>query len=783
MRVVRGRFLAAGLVVVLSGCKGRSSGTGFVGATAKTAELPRPAMTFVGREACAKCHAPEAARWKGSHHALAMQEANESTVLGNFRDATFTHFGVTSTFSKREGKFFVKTDGPDGKLHEYPIAYTFGVYPLQQYLIAFPGGRYQALNVCWDARPAGEGGQRWFHLYPKEEVAHDDPLHWTGPYQNWNFMCAECHSTNVRKGYSAASNSYATTWSEIDVSCEACHGPGSRHAAWGEAVRAGKAAAGDADKGLAFALGETPRASWVVDPSTGIAKRSVPRTSHAEIEMCGRCHARRSVAAADYEWGRPLLDTHRPALLDRGLYYADGQIQDEVYEYGSFLQSKMYASGVSCSDCHNPHDLKVPVSPDRVCALCHQPEKFDTPRHHFHKAGSTGARCTACHMPTRNYMVVHARHDHSFRVPRPDLSTALGTPDACTGCHRDRKAAWAAATALNWWGGKRRERPHYGEAIRAGRDILPGAGKMLGELAGDTARPAIVRSTALTLFTPTAAAVPRTLLAPALGDADPLVRLGAVAAASTLEPPDRMALLSPLLRDPILTVRIEAARFLASVPKDLMTSSDRTDLAAALSDYVKSQQVDADRAEAHVNLGALAAEQGDLARAEAEYRKALELAPFFGAASVNLADLFRQQGRELEAEKLLRQGLAASPLDPGVHHALGLALVRVKRLPEAVAELEKAAELAPDDPHYACVYGLALEPGNPSRARAVLEKAQSRHPGDRELLEALAAVHARAGDWTATADAIRKLEALAPGDPRTRALVEGLPPRARPQGD
>ncbi|MGH9363869.1 MAG: tetratricopeptide repeat protein [Thermoanaerobaculia bacterium] len=733
------------------------------------------AKTFVGRDACARCHAQEEARWKGSHHDLAMQEATEKTVLGNFENARFTHFNVTSTFFKRQRKFFVSTDGPDGKLYEYPIAYAFGVYPLQQYLIAFPNGRYQALNVCWDARPAREGGQRWFHLYPKEAVAHDDPLHWTGPYQNWNFMCAECHSTNVKKGYSPASNSYATTWSEIDVSCEACHGPGSRHAAWGEAVQAGKAAVSDPDKGLAFALGEPTKASWIFDPSTGVAKRSVPRTSHAEIEMCGRCHARRSVVAADYEWGKPLLDTHRPALLDRGLYYADGQIQDEVYEYGSFAQSKMYAAGVSCSDCHNPHDLKVPVSADRVCAGCHQPEKFETPAHHFHKVGSAGARCAACHMPTRNYMVVHARHDHSFRVPRPDLSAALNTPDACTGCHRDRKAGWAADVALKWWGEKRRQEPHYGEAIRAGREVLPGAGKALGELAGDTARPAIVRGTALALFGPAAVAVPRALFESALHDADPSVRLGAVAAAATLEPRERIAFLSPLLRDQILTVRIDAARSLVSVPKDLMTSSDRSDFTAALGEYLKSQQVDADRAEAHVNLGALAAEQGDLARAEAEYRKALGMAPFFGAAHVNLADLFRQQGRDTEAERVLRLGLAASPRDPGIHHALALTLVRRKRLPEALPELRRAAELAPEDQHYAYVYGLALESaGDARRALAVLKAAFSRHSGDRELLEALVTVSARAGDAPAAADYIRKLEALAPGDPRTRALLQEL---------
>jgi tetratricopeptide (TPR) repeat protein len=733
------------------------------------------AASFVGRAACENCHAEEARRWKGSHHDLAMQPADGKTVIGNFQNASFTHFGVTSTFFQRDGKFFARTDGPDGKLHDYEITYTFGVYPLQQYLIAFPGGRYQALNVCWDARPAREGGQRWFHLYPKEAVPHDDPLHWTGLYQNWNFMCAECHSTNVRKGYRPEENRYETTYSEIDVSCEACHGPGSAHAIWGAAVRAGKAKANDADKGLVFALGDPVKASWIFDPQTGIARRSVPRTSHVEIETCGRCHARRSVVAAEYTYGKPLADTHRPVFLERGLYYADGQIEDEVYEYESFLQSKMYANGVSCSDCHNPHDLKVPVAADRVCALCHQPEKFETPAHHFHKAGSKGASCMACHMPTRNSMVVHARHDHSFRIPRPDLTVKIGTPNACNGCHRDRSAAWASEAALRWWGGKRRQEPHYGEAIHAGWEVLAGAGEALSRLAGDATKPPIARGTALTLLGGENGPPPKGLLEGALHDADPYVRRGAIAAAEALEPRDRVALLSPALGDPVRTVRIDAARVLASVPKEILAFSDQARFEAALSEYLESQRLDADRPEAHVNLGALFAEQENLAGAEAEDRTAIRLLPAFGAAYVNLADLYRVQNRDREGEEILRRGLAAAPRDPGVHHALGLALVRLKRLSEATAELKRAAELAPDDPHYAYVYGMALDAmGDPKRAIQTLQAASARHTGSRSLLEALVTVSAKAGDAASAQEALRRLEALSPGDPRTRALARDV---------
>jgi hypothetical protein len=409
----------------------------------KRAGAPEP--QFVGRAACAACHAREDSLWKGSHHDLAMQPATAATVLGDFNGTSFTHFGVTSTFTKRDGKFFVRTDGPDGTLTDYEITYTFGVFPLQQYLIAFPGGRYQALNVVWDTRPASEGGRRWFHLYPNEAVPHDDVLHWTGAYQNWNFMCAECHSTNVVKGYDAATGGYHTTFSEVNVSCEACHGPGSAHVAW--AKSAGTAAKGGADDGLIVALRDLVPAAWIVDTATGLPHRSTPRTSRAEVEMCGRCHARRSVLAEHYAPGRPLTDTHRPSLLTEQEYFSDGQIRDEVYEYASFRESRMFHQGVTCTDCHDPHRSTIAPPVDDVCARCHTPSRFATETHTHHKTGSPGASCVNCHMPTRDYMVVHARHDHSIRIPRPDVSVALGTPNACTGCHVKESDQWAAAAS------------------------------------------------------------------------------------------------------------------------------------------------------------------------------------------------------------------------------------------------------------------------------------------------------------------------------------------------
>ena len=228
MRFLLSRFVAVMVVLLVGAC-----GPGEAPEQSTAVALPTE-VTFVGRESCADCHPNETGKWTGSHHDLAMQHASETSMLGDFNDARFEYAGTTSTFYRQGEEFWVRTDGADGKLEDFQIGYAFGVEPLQQYLVEFPGGRYQSLGIAWDTRPASSGGQRWFHLYPDEAIDYRDDLHWTRRAQNWNYMCAECHSTDLQKNYDAATDSYATTWEEINVSCEACHGPASRHIAWAD---------------------------------------------------------------------------------------------------------------------------------------------------------------------------------------------------------------------------------------------------------------------------------------------------------------------------------------------------------------------------------------------------------------------------------------------------------------------------------------------------------------------------------------------------------------------
>ena len=360
-----------------------------------------------------------------------MQEATPATVLGDFDDATFVYGTVRSRFFRRDGRFFVTTDGPDGKLADFEIRYTFGVYPLQQYLIAFPGGRLQALGIAWDARPKEQGGQRWFHLYPGQNVHAGESIHWTGRDQVWNFMCAECHSTDLVKGYDAATDTYETRWAEIDVACEACHGPGSAHVAWAGSYKGSPSQAKAGEDGLTVHFDAHKGMSWTIDPATGNARRSTPIASATELETCGMCHSRRGQIHEPWRPGQQLLDTHLTSLLEPGLFEADGVMVDEVYNYQSFRQSRMFSKGVTCSDCHDPHSLQLHAQGDGVCFQCHEEQKYAAVAHHGHEPGSPGSRCVACHMPARTYMVVdvRARSQLSHPAPGPDRSaTASPTP-------------------------------------------------------------------------------------------------------------------------------------------------------------------------------------------------------------------------------------------------------------------------------------------------------------------------------------------------------------------
>ena len=750
---------------------------------------PPAPPTFVGIGKCAGCHPRETEAYRGSDHARAMQAAGPDTVLGDFRAATFSSGGTSATFSTRDGKYFVRTDGPDGRSAEFEISHTFGVTPLQQYLVPFPKGRLQALGIAWDTRARTDGGQRWFHLYPGGRLRAPDSIHWTGREQTWNYQCAECHSTDLRKGYDLATDTYRTTWAELTVSCEACHGPGSAHVAQVESRGAGAAGKSGApgkssDAGqTAFpvALGR-PAGTWAIkDAARGIAEwTGRPRTT-AEVDACARCHARRRSIVDPYPYGRPLLDTHVPALLDAALYHADGQILGEVYEWGSFVQSRMFRAGVTCSDCHDPHSGRPRAAGNQVCAQCHAPAKFDTAEHHHHRPDSAAARCVSCHMPARTYMVVDPRRDHGFRVPRPDLS-ATGAPDACTGCHRDRIPRWAAERIVAWFGAtSAARRPHFAVAIDAGRRGRPEAGELLAGLATDAAQPAIARATAVSLLPGFVSVRSLPAVESALRDPNPLVRATALRAVESVPPEARARFAVTSLRDPVRAVRVAAARAMVTAYRQSLTSAQQADFERALAELLASEMVNAERPEAHLNLAAIQAGLGRPTDAEASLRTALRLDPRFVPALVNLADLYRSQGRNAEGGRLLEEALRVAPDSAEALHALGLQRVRQGRTAEGVGLLRRAAELRPESVQLAYVYAVALHStGDTAGAIRVLEQAYARRPASREVLVALATYNRDRGDRRSALAWAEKLVALQPGDRDGQALVDQLRGSPRP---
>ena len=713
-------------------------------------------VAFVSSDVCAECHPLQFEQWQASQHRRAMEPAEPSTVLGDFNDAAFTHLGEDFSFSTRNGRYFVTTETADGESVEHEVTYTFGVHPLQQYLIEFPGGRLQCLTVAWDVE-----GERWFHLYPDEKIAPDDALHWTGRYQVWNHMCASCHTTDLRKNYDSESDSYRTTWAELGVTCQACHGPGEDHVKWARDLRPGTVA-DPAEYRLAIAF-------------QGLQPES-------EIQTCAPCHSRRGSVTRDGRQGQSFYDDFMVETLREGLYHADGQILDEVYVYGSFLQSKMYRQGVRCSDCHNPHTLQLQSPGNGVCIRCHQTSppvefeglkagEYDTPEHHFHKAGTDGAQCVSCHAPERTYMVVDPRRDHSFRVPRPDLSAKLDVPNACNGCHSDESAEWAAGAVDKWYGPDRRREAHFGEILEAGRSGKAGAERDLMRLALDAEQPAIARATALEMLRGYGPDGSTSMIA-SVQDPNPIVRARAVGGLIGLPPQARLDAAAPALEDPLRSVRVEAARVLASVPREVFGANRLAQFDAALEEYEAAQKFSEDVPSAHMNLARLRIEQGRVELAESHYRTAIRQDPRFVAAPLELAQLYNGQGRNEDAESVLRKALRLSPEEGQIYYSLGLLLAEMQRLPEAAVHLGEAAERLPGQIRIRYNYALALQRlGRRSEAERQFLEAHRAEPADSEVVHALAIFYFQEQRLAEARIYAQKLAERNPGAPGPQQLL------------
>jgi predicted CXXCH cytochrome family protein len=723
------------------------------------------AATFVGGETCRSCHEQPYLAWRGSHHDHAMAVANDDTVLGNFNDAVFDDAGVSARFFKRDGTFLVETQGPGGETGEFEIAYTFGVEPLQQYLVPFPGGRLQAFTIAWDTQR-----RAWFNLYPDRDIPPDDWLHWTRNGQNWNGMCAECHSTNLIKSYDPRTRAFSTTWSEINVSCEACHGPGSLHVAWAQ----------------------LPPMARPKSDNYELVIRTGGVSSRHQVELCAPCHSRRT-ELGDYDHTRTdLLDNLVPSELREGLYHADGQILEEVYVYGSFVQSKMFVNDVQCSDCHDVHSLELVKPGNDLCTQCHQAEVYDRDDHHFHQREvdgrpSDGHLCVNCHMPQQPYMVIDWRADHSLRVPRPDLTQALGVPNACSTCHDDQPVEWAVEHYETWYG--RARKPHYGTVLAAGRARAPEALQGLIRLAADELSPAIVRATALSLLGTYPGEQSTAAFNRALADVEALVRYTAVNSVNTENPAEFVELVTPLLFDQVRAVRLQAASRLAGLPEDRFKPYQLEVLEATLAEYEQVMEYSLDFAFAGHNLGNLYTRLDEPLKAQAYYEAALAIDDLFFPAKANLAVLYNAQGRNADAERLLREILDAYPDQYDSAYSLGLLLAEMDRHEEAAHYLRQAAAGMPDRARVFYNLGLAQQYlGQSAEAERTLGRAVQLEPANLDYLFALADHYLKRGELRPALAVAERMIAVGPGDRRghdVKAYVERAigaeRPRSRPR--
>jgi len=708
-------------------------------------KINNSAASFVGSSNCQSCHSKEFNDWKKSDHYLAMQPVHDSTVLGDFNNKTFIADGVTSKFFKRDGKYFINTQGDDGRTHDFEVLYTFGYYPLQQYLIAFPGGRLQSTRVSWDARE-----KKWFHQYAGQKVHHRDWLHWTGNSQNWNTMCGSCHSTNLQKNYDLKTDSYATTWNEINVSCESCHGPGSKHA---DFINSPEYKSGSRleDSGLIYAKSTNPQ---------------------LQLNTCAPCHARKSDIAQSIMSTNEVMDHLIPQIISNEFYFADGQIRDEDYEYGSFTQSKMFSKNVRCSNCHNPHSGKLIAVGNNLCMNCHT-AKYNTEQHHFHKINTEGAQCINCHMPEKTYMGNDTRRDHSFRIPRPDQSIKWETPNTCTSCHKGKSNGWAADAIKKWYGPKRAY--HFSDDLLPGNELSDKSEKHLLKLISDTLQPEIARATAVHYLANIQSLKSAEALLKGLDDKKPLVRYHALRSLENFSPEVWQGVAHKNLTDKVRAVRIAAADLYHRLPPEAIPASAKTSFAAAEAENKKFLQYQTDFAVGNVMLADYHLQGGDHLNAIIHYARGLEKDSLMNYARLNLATAYSTIRKNSEALKTLQEAAIIDPKNDRIFYNLGLLTYEMGDIPTAIENFQKAVQLKSNNIGLYYNFGLLLQQqGKLKEAEQILLRGFSIDPQATNINYALAFLYISQNNPTKSRVHANVLRINDPNNPEYQQLFRRL---------
>jgi tetratricopeptide (TPR) repeat protein len=670
---------------------------------------------FLGDASCKECHEDEFNLWQGSHHDKAMQVASRETILADFNGESFTSQGVTSRFFQKDGAFYANTEGPDGSYHDYKVIYAFGITPLQQYIVQFPNGHYQCLRTAWDTEK-----NKWFDLYPDFKVVHSEWLHWSRGGLNWNNMCADCHSTNVRKNYDHESHSYDTEYALINVSCEACHGPGKQHVA-------------DAER-----LGDSYK-------DTGTMHMTFGTMPHDLVDQCARCHMRREQVSEFFNFEGTMLDHYFPQLIVEPTYFPDGQILDEDYVYASFVQSKMYKNNIMCSNCHDSHSLKLKFEGNTLCAQCHLVETYDTPEHHFHEMGTEGAQCISCHMTGRYYMGNDFRRDHSFRIPRPDQSLKFDTPNACSQCHDDKSVEWAWEKFKEQYGEP--DYVHFSDLLAPGLRGHEGGFESLVTLARDTVFPEIARASAVRGMSMYLNQENVREVIQYLNDESPLVRATSLDVLAEINSPDYVNYFIPLLKDPKRAVRVRAFFALGLLHEADLPEEYREAYKKVAKEFNTSLAITSDFAGGWVKNANYQIKKGNIGSAITSYETALEIDNLNNMARTNLANLYYNNGEHDKAVETFQLIIDQEPEYGPTYYSLGLLYAELERTKEAITELETASKLMPDN--IRVYYNLSLlydKDDQSDKSESTLLRGLKIAPQNESLLYALAFHYAKLND-------------------------------------
>lgn len=671
-------------------------------------------------QACANCHQSEHKDWLKSDHAKAMAQATALTVLGDFNNSEISHFDEHARFYQKDQQFWADIGQNDTPI-SYQIKYTFGHYPLQQYLVETKPGFLQVLPFSWDARPKEQGGQRWYHNYSAENITTADRLHWLQPLQNWNGMCADCHSDGLQRNYQPAKDTFATDWKNINVGCLSCHGEMQDH------PKSAKQSSTKLGASTADFLG-----NWLRSNDQTVAHWQGPKRDNQFMDTCFACHSLRSPLTDGFSADNAFLDQFSPQLLLAPMYHADGQIKEEVYVYGSFLQSKMFAAGVNCLDCHDQHSMKLKIEGNGLCLQCHAPATFNVESHHHHPEQSTGAQCVNCHMPEHRFMGVDDRRDHSFKIPRPQLNVQFGTPDACTTCHQDKDSQWATQQLTSWFG---QPSPISANllnlyALQAGQVIDV---KQHQSLINDPSIAVISRASAILLLGMTQAQLESTFLSTLLKSEHALFRLSAAQTASILPPADKSRLLTPLLRDQYKAVRVAAARSLVGV---ILSGKAKTAFEQAFEELLTSLKVNAWRGEGRANHAVVNIELNQLDKAVDEFKQSISIDPYFAESYLGLAEVYRLQEQDNKLDQLYKKALMNLPKSAELHYSKALYLVRKQQYESALAAFKSAYRFMPENSQYLYAYLVSMDGmGQSKQALSTLKMLFRRFKGNQQLLE------------------------------------------------